>query len=184
LKGHELPNYFSYHALAVWLGWITFDFPRLFTTPAEETQTMTTKASRHLQHKERMAAKKANRHKRQEEQQEDADYLIDVGATYAATSVKKGNRRGPGSEYTVGWYESAEEFEKARKLDPESYEGATWEKMNADMEMMYEHWPTLVKVPIRVDDYAAWCQDNNLAFGAESRLTYINQLYSGELNYE
>jgi hypothetical protein len=177
LNRHELPNHFSYHALAVWLGWITFDFPRFFTAATEETQTMTTKA-------DRMAAKKANRHKRQEEQQEDADYLIDVGATYAATSVKKGNRRGPGSEYTVGWYESAEEFEKARKLDPESYEGATWEQMNADMEMMYERWPTLVKVPIRVDEYAAWCEDNNLAFGAESRLVYINQLYSGELNHE
>jgi hypothetical protein len=87
--------------------------------------------------------------------------------------------RDTGTELIMSWYESEEEFEKAKKLDPNSYEGKTYEEMNAFLEEALEHYPTAVKVPIRVDDYAAWCRDNNETVGAISRLSYINKLFYG-----
>jgi len=126
----------------------------------------TTKAGRQPQHKERMTAKKANRHERQ--------------ATRAIEQRGRRKSRESG-DFIMSWYESPEEFEKARKLDPESYEGKTYEEMNAALDEVCEHRLDAVKVPIRVDECVAWCQENNLVFGGESRLMYIRQLWSGKL---
>jgi hypothetical protein len=81
----------------------------------------------------------------------------------------------------MSWYESAEEFEKARKLDPEAYEGTTYEEMNTALDEVCERSLTAVKVPIRVDDCVAWCQANNRTFGADSRLAYIQLLWHGAI---
>jgi hypothetical protein len=94
---------------------------------------------------------------------------------------RKASPRG-GMEMTLVWYENAEEFEKAQKLDPEAYKGRTYEEMCVDYEQICERVPTAVKVPIRVDHYAAWCQENNERLGSDSRIKYINLLYSGELS--